>query len=367
MLIVLPFGVLVSVYRAHGRFATSILVGNAVRLAQLGAVAAALWAGAGIAGVAAVFVAVSLLNWVAVTAHQKRRFPGLRYGFALPRGGALRDAASVAPLYAVIPLAMALTVQGTVVLIAALGAAGGAVAAYTTLRTLAGAARLASDQITQVTGVEMARQYAQDDRAALTRLYDFTARLTGGLSGAMAGLIAAIGAPFLGLWTLGRIGFDGGVLWPLLAAGALSGPSLAAASLLRCINRPRGMAAAHLGAGIAVAALAALLIPRLGAAGAAWAVLAAELGILSVALPVSAAREVGGSAPGRIAIGHGCAALAFAVSFALAWGAAAIVGTETLWRLVAVGLIWGVLVVPPLFYVLFNAGQRRWILDRARR
>ena len=366
MLIALPFGVLVSVYRAYGRFATAIMVGNAVRLLLIGAVAAALWAGGGIAGVAVVYIAVSAISWAAVTAHQKRLFPGLRYGFALPGGVALRDAATIAPLYGLIPVAMALTVQGAVVLVAALGAAGSAVATYTTLRTLAGAARLASDQITQVTGVEMARQYAQDDGAALTRLYDFTARLTGGLSGALGGLIAAVAAPFLALWTLGRIDFDGNILWPLLAAGALSGPSLAAASLLHCINRPRGMAAAHLGAGVVVVVLAALLIPRLGAAGAAWGVLAAELCILSVALPVAAAREVGGSALRRIAVGHGCAALAFAASFALARGAAAVVGSDTLWRLALVGLIWAALSAPPLFYLLFTPGQRRWILDRAR-
>ena len=51
----------------------------------------------------------------------------------------------------------------------------------------------------------------------------------------------------------------------------------------------------------------------------------------------------------------------------LAWGAAALIGDNTLWRLAAVGLVWGVLVAPPLFYVLFTAGQRSWILDRIKR
>lgn len=366
MLITLPFGALVAIYRAQGRFATAIMVGNAAKLGLVGAVAAALWTGGGIIGVAAVFLVVPTVCWAAVIAHQKRLFPALRFGIALPGGVALRDAAGVAALYALVPLAMALTVHGTVILIAALGVAGGALAGYTTLRTLAGVARMVSDQITQVTGVEMARQFAQGDRAALTRLYDFTVRLTGALSGALAGLIAVIGAPFLGIWTLGRIEFDAGVFWPLLAAGALSGPSLAAASVLLCINRPRGMALSHLAAGIAVVAVAAALIPHFGAAGAAWGVFAAEAGILSIALPVSAARVLGGSAPGRIAVGHGCAATAFAVSFALAWGAAAILGDDALWRLAAIGLTWSALVAPPLFYVLFNAGQRRWILDRVR-
>lgn len=366
MLVNLPFGVVVAVYRAHGRFATGIMVGNLSRLGLIGAVAAALWAGGGLVAVAAVFFAVPAVSWVCAVFHQKRVWPGLRYGIALPDGAAIRDAARVAPLYALIPLAMTLTLHGAVILIAALAGAGGAVAAYSTLRTLAGVTRLASDQISQVTGVEMARQYAQDDRAALIRLYGFVVRLTGALSGTLAGLVAVIGAPFLGLWTLGRIGFDGGIFWPLLAAGALSGPSLAATSVLHFINRPRGLATAHVCAGAVVVVLAAGLIPVLGAAGAAWGVLAAEACVLSVALPVFAAREVGGSAPARIAAGQGSAALAFAASFALASGAAAVIGDVSLWRLVAIGLVWSALVAPPLFFVLFNPGQRRWIAERVR-
>ena len=182
------------------------------------AAAAALSLGVGLAGLAGVNIGVAAVGWIAVLAHQRRRYPDLTWGIAFPRGEDARALVTTAPFYAAIPAAMALTVHGTVVLIAGLAGAGAAVVGYTTLRTLTGMARTVTEQIAHVAGAEFARQYAQEDIEALQRLYRFTGRLAGGMTGGLAGMIAVIGPPFLGIWTLGHVAFAPGVFWPLLAA-----------------------------------------------------------------------------------------------------------------------------------------------------
>jgi O-antigen/teichoic acid export membrane protein len=328
------------------------------------ATAAALALGVGLAGLAGINIAVAAIGWVAVLTHLRRRYPDLAFGFAFPRGADARALATTAPFYAAIPAAMALTVHGTVVLIAGLAGAGAAVVGFTTLRTLTSLARSVTDQIAQVAGAEFARQYAQDDIAALRRLYRFAGRLSGGTAGALAGMIAVIGPPFLGIWTLGRVAFVPGVFWPLLAAAALSGPTLAGLALLYFINRPRGLAVAMLAGGVTTIGLSAVLVPQFGATGAAIAVLAAEAGVIGIAVPTLAARVAGLSAIRRIAIGQLCAAAAFAISFAIAQGAVALIGQGSLARLVIAGALWAALVPWPLLLMLFDAGQRRWLRDR---
>jgi O-antigen/teichoic acid export membrane protein len=364
MLVAVPFGMVTGLYRARGEFALGVFAAILLRLTLLLATATALALGVGPVGLAAVNIGVALLGWIAVLAHQRRRYPDLVWDAERPRGEAARRLATTAPFYAVIPAAATLAVHGTVVLIAGLAGAGAAVVGYTTLRTLTGMARTVTEQVGHVAGAEFARQYAQGDMEALQRLYRFTGRLTGALAGALAGLIAAVGPPFLAIWTLGRVPFSPAVFWPLLAAAALSGPTLAGVALLYFINRPRGLALAMLAGGAVTFGLALALVPHLGAAGAAIAVLASEAAVVGIAVPTMAARVAGMAPAQRIAAGQLSAALAFATSWAAAEGAVLLVGDASLARLIGAGALWAVAVPWPLALVLFNAGQRRWIRDR---
>jgi len=363
-LIGIPFGMANAVYRAHGHFATSIMVGNLARLALVCTVALSLWAGAGMMTLCIVYLAVTVAGWAGMIAHQGRRYPDLRYGVSWPDRAALRDLFAVAPLYAVAPTAMVVTTHATILMISTLAAAGQAVVMYTTMRTLTGVARMVMDQIMHVTGVEIARQFAENDHAALTTLYNFIARLAGGTCGALAGLVAVIGPPFLAIWTVGRVPFDGAVFWPLLAAAGLAGPSIAGLSVLLFINRPGGMARAYAIAAGATICLCLVLIPSLGAPGAAWAVLIAETCILSVIIPARTAKIVGGS-PGRL-VAHiqGVAAAGFAISGAGAWLALATTGGDSLALLVMAGALWAALAGAPLYYLMLNKPRRQWIADR---
>jgi O-antigen/teichoic acid export membrane protein len=362
----LPFGAANAVYRAHGDYVVGVMVANAVQLGLIGTIALTLWAGGGMVALALAYLAVVAASWGLLVSHQRRRYPQLRFGIARPDGAALRALGSVAPFYALAPAATMVTTQGTVILIAALAAGGRTVVAYATLRTLTGIARIVTDQVTQVTGVEIARQFAQRDRRALTALYDFTCRLAGGLCGALSGAVAFFGPPFLAVWTLDKVPFEPAIFWPLLAAAALAGPSIAGASVLTVINRPRGIAGAAAAAAAVVLVLCLVLIPRLGGAGAAWAVLAAEACVLSVVLPVQTAKAIGGSAVARIAITQLHAGAAFSIGAGGAWLSLWYAGDETLAGLVLAGLLWCCLALPPLFLLLFNRARRQWIMDRLR-
>lgn len=365
-LISLPFGMANAVYRAHGHFATSIMVGNLARLALVGAIAVSLWKGGGMITLGLVYVATIAAAWAAMIVHQRQRYPDLRYGLSWPDRNALPELLAVAPLYAVVPASMMITTHATVVTISTLAAAGTAVVMYTTMRTLTGVARMVLDQIMHVTGVEIARQFAANDARALTTLYDFISRLAGGICGALAGLIAVIGPPFLAIWTVGKVPFDGAVFWPLLVAAGLAGPSVAGVSVLLFVNRPEGMARAYAGAGAVTLCLCLVLIPPLGAAGAAWAVLIAEACILSIIIPVQTAKIIGGSPIRLIVHIQGFAAVSFAISGAGAWLALVMAGDDDLTRLILGGAIWAALVAAPLFYLIVSRPRRRWITDRLR-
>jgi O-antigen/teichoic acid export membrane protein len=362
----IPLGAVMAIYRAHGHFATGIMVGNISRLLLVGAIALTLYAGSGPVVLAMVFMAILTGNWVAVMVHQKRRYRGLRYGLTWPDRTARQELFRIAPFYAIVPAAMMLTIHGTIVMISALGAAGQAIVTFTALRTLTGVARQSMDQLLQVTGAEFARQFAQDDTAGLAALYDFVGRMAGGLCGALAGLITVIAPPFLLIWTVGKVPFDPQVFWPLLAVAALAGPSIAGYAVLHCVNRPQGMAGAYGASSCLTLGLCLILIPEMGAAGAAWSVLIAEIGVLSLIIPRATAKIVGGSFITRIASTQLFALTAFSISAASAWLAQRLIGSDSLIQIVAIGLLWCLMVTPPLYYLVFEKGKRRWIADRIR-
>jgi O-antigen/teichoic acid export membrane protein len=367
MLVSIPLGIVFQIYRARGDYALGVMITNARRIVTIVAIVAVLWCGGGMAALASTFLGLSLAFWIALVVHQKRRYPDLAFGLALPDRAVLRELAAVCPFYAVLPVAMTVTLQGSVILISTLAAAGAGVVAFTTIRTLCGMARMVAMEIGNVPGIEIARQYAQGDMAALARMYRFTGRLAGGLCGGLAGMIAVIGPPFLEIWTLGRVPFDGAVFWPLLAAAAAAGPAIAGTKMMEYNNRPRALAGAHAAAGAVTLALCLALIPSMGAAGAAWAVLAAEICALGVPIPWFAARIAGLSPPAFIATTHGFAALSFVVSTAVAYAAVALTGDGSLARLIAAGAVWTVAAALAAPWLLVGSGHRRGLFERLRR
>ena len=135
-------------------------------------------------------------------------------------------------------------------------------------------------------------------------------------------------------------------------------------SVLQYINRPQGMALGYILSGITVTGVSLVLVPRLGAAGAAWAVLIAELLVLGILIPVRTSAIVPGNPARQIAVSHGYAAAGFALSAGAAWAATRIAGTGDIAAIALAGIVWMALAVLPVFFLLFDREQRGWILDR---
>ncbi len=217
-LLMLPFGFISSVYRAHGEFVISVMVSNLMRIGLIVSIATILSFGVAANILALVYAAIALVTWLGVIIHQRRRYPALHYGIALPDKAAFRKALSIGPAYAIVPAAMALTIHGTVLLISALASSGATIAAYNTIRTLTSLAKHVTAEFMQVLGVEGARQFAQEDWDALSRLYKFVSRVSGCCCGFLGGLIAVIGPPSSGC------GLSASSLSPAIFSGHPSHP-----------------------------------------------------------------------------------------------------------------------------------------------
>ena len=126
------------------------------------------------------------------------------------------------------------------------------------------------------------------------------------------------------------------------------------------------MAGAYAAAGGVTLCLCLMLIPALGAAGAAWAVLIAEVGILSVIIPVQTAKIIGGSPIRLIAHIQGAALLSFVISGSGAWLAQWLTGNDSLVSLILLGIVWALLVAAPLYFLMFNRERRQWIANKFR-
>ena len=94
--------------------------------------------------------------------------------------------------------------------------------------------------------------------------------------------------------------------------------------------------------------------------------LVTEVAVLSVFIPRHAARIVGGDFFVRLIRTQLFALGGFAISGVCAWAAFTLIGGETLFRLLLVGLLWSALAALPLFFLLFSAEKRHWIGDRLR-
>jgi O-antigen/teichoic acid export membrane protein len=100
-LLMLPFGFISSVYRAHGEFVISVMINNLMRLGLIACIAATLAFGVSADALALTYAAIALVTWLGIIFHQRRRHPDLRYGIAVPDKQAFRTMLSIGPAYAV--------------------------------------------------------------------------------------------------------------------------------------------------------------------------------------------------------------------------------------------------------------------------
>lgn len=362
----LPPGLLVGVYRARGEPARGILFQLLLTLARILGIAVPILLGGGPVDVAVALIVLTVTITAAALWDQRRRY-GERWPAPRPPGREeLRELFSTGLLYNLTALAVTVSTQGMVLMIAQVADDALTVVIFTTARTITGLARQVSLQLAMVVGVEQSRERGGGRHAELLKLHRFVLRLAGAVAGGLGGLILVVGDDLLTLWTQAKVPYEATLFLLLLLANIAGTPARAAAQLLYFTNRP-GALAASLGTAAAVAlTLTALFVPQWGAAGAAAALLVAELVAVSGGLGAVVAREMGEGWSRQWRSGTLPALIGFTLGGGGAWALHHAFGGPEWWRLIAVGAAWAALAVVPTLYIILSADHRRRLLEQLR-
>lgn len=364
LLISVPMGVIAGLYRATGRLPRAAAISSVQQAILLATMLGLIASHASFGTVALARVGIGVVAAVLVSWDLKRLYPWLRLK---PTMGSLAEGmAMVLPgvLFLLIPLADFIGTQSTLTIIQHT-LAGGEVSRYSTHRTVANLAVMASGMLTVAAWPELtalhARAQGADLRALQRTLVKVNVWVVGGLSLGMVPLLPWVYPS----WTAGRLRLDLVVAGVLIARTVLWGVWNGSMTVLLSTNRHARVAGGLVASAVVTAALAALLVPRLGIRGAALASLLGDAAVAGWYVPRLAAREIGDS------LGGFWAEVAPAVLLGLAVPAAVGVALWTLvpWAAVRVPLVLfaGTAVALPLAWTRLSPAERAFVGGIARR
>jgi O-antigen/teichoic acid export membrane protein len=288
----LPSGFLTATYRTTGNLALCQWIGNVHQMGSIAVVALALWSGARVTTVALV-QAVPLL---AVTGYVwwdlRRRSPALSPGVRRARLSTLRELMKPSGLFVLITAASVVSLQG-VVLIIAFCLGGAAVAMYVTCRTLANIIRQFVNTAVIAVWPEITRL---DARGHLTRLRVAHSTLVVVSATVCISVAAAVwyeGEEMIFAWTREALRADVVVLRLLLVLLVLQSPWLVSSVFTAAANRHRAFAVCLTVSSVVSVALASAFVPAWGVAGAAAALITADVIACSHFVIKDSCRSVG--------------------------------------------------------------------------
>jgi len=357
-----PGGVYVTVYRATGRMARGIMVGNIVRSINLAICIALLWLQITPLAYAGVLMVQAVVLTFIVIADIKRQIRASRnvdFGWHAAQDGWQHMRGSLG--FWLIALATTLNFQGVILLLNARGSSD-MVALYATTRTAAGMIGYVSMLLGTPLVAELTFLHAQHQRDRLTQITVL----------AVKGLLFVSGIAALGLWLILPVVYP---LWtgrqltlqPLLLAVLLVQGVLAAgwntsSWILLATNEHRRITFWAVANAVTTVALAWLLIPKLGVLGAAIATLCGDIFCGLLVYPRKAAAMLGVGSwtffKGMLQAGSSVTLLTLAISLATR--------LPGLSGVAAGSAVLGFLFYPMLRLVL-SQQERRWLLTTFRR
>lgn len=272
-------GVTLAGFRAADSFAYSGMFYQTIVLVEAIAGLGAAIAGGGPEQVALAYFLARLAGTLAFSFALRRRASWLshaRWRADLPT---VRELLRPALAALVLPGANAVTLQGSVMVIGAIGGPA-AVPAFTVVRTLS---RTALQFMMRFNVASMPRYtvfHARGEPVQTSRLVAANLLVSALMIVPAAGLMLWLGLPFIALWTGGVVRPDFALLAVMvlaMIADAAWGPL---SNLMLAINRHAVFTYFYLGAAVASLALGAALAVRWGALGVALAVLALQLAMV---------------------------------------------------------------------------------------
>jgi O-antigen/teichoic acid export membrane protein len=225
-------GVPFAAYRARGDLSRSYHVSSILAVLHTIGIAApaALGKGPAVSALGNCSVTVFMLGLVVIDV--LRRYPDMFWRPVLPPWGEFQRIARTAIGYLVFPVTTTVMLNGPNLILAAIGAPQGAIALFTTSRTIAGVARQLPYQFAHPTGVELASLLARGDWGVLLRLYSSASRALAMVVGGLSGFVLAAASLVLTLWTHGKVGDDPVLMALLVGTTAICAPSQVAFTML---------------------------------------------------------------------------------------------------------------------------------------
>jgi O-antigen/teichoic acid export membrane protein len=258
----MPAGQIWNIFRTTGNLSASQWIVNLQMLGVIGATATVLCLGGGVAALAAwtwsPLLLCTLLAWFLVRRSHGDLLPRLRA--ASLRGVTALIKPSL--LFALIMVAMVITLNGPVILVAHL-LGGAAVALLVTTRTLANAAGQVPTILCWALWPELTRLDAVGDKAALRTAHTLLVAAYMAISITFVGTLWFEGQGFIGLWTRGHLSVQPWLLRTFLLYVLCQAPWIASSMLAGATNRHRKLAWCQLLAGVGGVVFVAVFLPRL--------------------------------------------------------------------------------------------------------
>jgi O-antigen/teichoic acid export membrane protein len=276
-------GLLYGGFACEGRYGEAGFVLAAITLAEFCGLAGVVVLGGGPGLAATAMFAARFLGTVAMYVLMRRHAPWLSLGRTPAVRRELRRLLTPALASGAFPAALALNVQGMVILVG-VAVSPAAAAIFSTLRTMSRAVIQVLASIYSVIAPEISRAYAEDDQALLRSIHRRGCQAAVWLAGLIVVVLAAFGGSIVSVWTGGKVTTHGLLLYLFLAVAAVDSLWFTSLAILFATNRHQRMAVYYTIASIVNLLLAYLLLEAWGLRGAALSLVMLELFMLVVVL-----------------------------------------------------------------------------------
>jgi O-antigen/teichoic acid export membrane protein len=268
-------GITESGFRADGNFATGTFFLTILRLSEVVAATLVALFGGSLLGVGCTYLAVRSLGSIAYVLLLRRRSPWIHYGAQHARLATIKRLAAPAFGFMAFPVAYAVSLQGFTLLIGAmLGPI--AVVSFSTLRSLSRVSFQIIGVIKVALWPELSRAFGEGNISLARKLHRHACQASLALS-ICGGVLMALVGPFIyEQWIRQKVAFNAPCFYLLLMVVITNSLWDTSSVIPMSVNGHCRIAVLYIGAGLLSLLLARILIPHLGVAGAAAALLATD-------------------------------------------------------------------------------------------
>jgi O-antigen/teichoic acid export membrane protein len=276
-------GLLYGAFACVGRYGEGGFVLAVITLGEFSGLATVVALGGGPALAAAAMLGSRLAGTVAMFVLMRHRAPWLQLGRPPAMRKEIRRLLTPALASGAFPAALALNIQGMVILVGIV-LSPAATAVFSTLRTLSRAVIQLLASIVTVVNPEVSRAYAERDESLLRTLHRRGCQAAIWLAALIVLILVIAGGTIVHVWTGGKVIANGPLLYEFLAVAAIDSLWFTSLSILFATNRHQRMAVYFTLASVINLPVAYAFVQLWGLQGAAVSLILVELFMLVAVL-----------------------------------------------------------------------------------